>query len=565
MFDMRKAKYILKNNEIQLVCDSQEAQACCELIRMRDSKGSIHSDFWGHPTFNVRLSDGCTLVSLPVNVQNISVVHDCGVFPDRSDKETMQRLSFFVPSKKEFSTNFPLMPFQIDGGRWLVQGDLRRILAYPMGLGKTITAMAAIMAEPEKYLPAIIIAPAHVKLNWASEWEKWGGNADEVAVLFGRTPNPSLLLNKKLIVLNHHILSAWNETLISMKPKTLIIDEAHSFVNSNTKTYPVALRLAKACSRRVLLLTATPLVNDLNDLWGLCNLINPDILGTKGVFEKTFMPEESAKKRMFASRWSGGFQKTGWQAVARARLPKDVMDKRIEELGSILRRLVILRVEKGDVYDQLPNITETKLRIDVPRTTQEGKAFWLVEETCQMQIAEAKEDVLASDQMLPAFNKARQNAASVKVKEAIEWIQNFLDESSPEEKLVVVGWSVKPLEELHAHFRKHSLLINGNIDARKKKERGDTFKSDPQKRILFGNVKSIGTGIDQLAVASTMFFLELPLTAVDFEQAKGRIDRLSQKSKALSYYYMTVKDSIEEKMIWKIITKKQKMTKQLGL
>lgn len=559
------ARYRFTHNEIQLVCDTQEAVACSEMIRLRDRNGSRDSDFWGHPVFNVRLADGCTVVTIPVNVQNISILHECGALPDRSHVETMQRLSFFVSSKKEFKTDFPLMPFQMEGGRWLVQGDLRRILAYPMGLGKTITAMSSIMSGAEKYLPAIVMAPAHVKLNWGAEWEKWGGDSNDVAVLFGRTPDISTIAGKKLIVLNHHILSGWIDTLIAVKPKTLVIDEAHSFVNSNTKTYPIALRLAKACGRRVLLLTATPLVNDLGDLWGLCNLISADILGTKGNFEKTFMPEESAKKKMFASRWSGGFQKTGWQAVARAKLPKEIMDKRILQLGDMLRKLIILRVEKKDVYDQLPSITETKLRIDVPKTTEEGKRFWLEEEECAMMIAEAKEDVLATDQMLPAFNRARQNAANIKMKDAIEWIQDFLVESSPDEKLVVVGWSVKPLEALHNHFKKQSLLINGNIDAKKKKERGDQFKSDPLKRILFGNVKSIGTGIDQLAVASTMFFLELPLTAVDFEQAKGRIDRLSQKSKALSYYYMTVRDSIEEKMIWKIINKKQKMTKQLGL
>jgi SNF2 family DNA or RNA helicase len=129
---------------------------------------------------------------------------------------------------------------------------------------------------------------------------------------------------------------------------------------------------------------------------------------------------------------------------------------------------------------------------------------------------------------------------------------------------VVVGWSVEPLTQLHNKFKKVSLLVNGQIDAKKKKAREHLFDNDPEKRILFGNVKSIGTGIN-LVAASTMVFLELPLTAVDFDQVKGRIDRISQKSKALSYYYMTIRKSIEEKKVWKMIHRKQKLSGDLGV
>ena len=64
------------------------------------------------------------------------------------------------------------------------------------------------------------------------------------------------------------------------------------------------------------------------------------------------------------------------------------------------------------------------------------------------------------------------------------------------------------------------------------------------------------TGID-LVAARNMFFLELPLTAVDFEQLKGRINRLSQTSNALSYWYMTIRGSLEENLGWERIRRKQ--------
>lgn len=562
---MSTPRYKFIRNDIVLVCDTDDALVCAEIMRMRDRRGTQNSDWWGHPVFSTRMADGCTIVSVPVNVHNISLIHECGALPDRSDASTMERIAFFVPSKKVFTSNLPLKPFQVESGEWIVRGDLRRILAHPMGLGKTIIALAGLISNMDEYLPAIVMAPAHVKLGWGAEWEKWGGNPDEVAVLFGRTPKPKELIGKKIIVLNTHILKGWADALLQIKPRTMIIDEAHNFVNSNTKTYPIAERIAKVCGRRVLLLTATPLVNKLGDLWGLCNLISPDILGLKGRFNDTFMPEEKAKQKMFANRWSGGFKKSGWKEVHMARLPKAIMEKRLDQLGTILRKLIILRYAKKDVCDQLPDKIETKIRLDISRSTPAGKEFWKIEDQCALDIAEAKDDVLSSDKMLPAFGLARRNAAMAKLPDAIAWIDDFLEESDETEKLVVVGWSVEPLTKLHNHFKKQSILINGTVDAKKKHKLGDQFRDDPKKRLLFGNIKSIGTGVNQLVVASNMLFIELPLTAVELEQVKGRIDRLTTTSNTLSYYYMTIRDSLEETMIWKIIKRKMQVTKALGL
>ena len=560
---MPSPKYVMRRNELSVLCDTPEARALGELVASRDRNGGMISDFWGHPSFSA-LPDGTVLFCLPANVRNMSVLHECGAVPAPDDPETQRRLGFFRKRPAAFQSPLPLKPFQTEGGRWLLEHDLSGILAFAVRLGKTITSIAAMLSDPGRYLPAIVIAPAHVKMNWGDEWVKWGGDSRDVAVLFGRTPNEADIRGRKLIVLNHHILAAWATALISVGPKILLVDEAHTFVNSATKTYPVAERVARACGGRVLLLTATPLVNELADLWSLCNLINPDILGLKGVFSETFMPEEKVKAKMFASRWRGTGQNFGWANVNRARLPKEIMARRIAELKEILHKTIILRKKKSEVVAQLPKITETHLRIEIPATTKEGIAFWEMEQKCADEIAAGKEDILSANQLLPAMGRAKRNAATVLIPYAEEWIRDFLSESDEEEKLVVVGWSVEPLELLHAKFKKESLLVNGSIDAVKKRARGKEFCSNPAKRILFGNEKSIGTGID-LAIASTELFIELPLNAMSFDQVKGRIDLMDLKSNALAYYYMTAKGSIEEKSGWKLIRRKQALSDSLAL
>lgn len=555
--------YVLRRNEIVLVCKTEQDSACARAIMLSDKNGSRESPWWGHPTMTGML-DGTAMLRVPANSHNILLMYDYGARANMKDQLTRNRIARFQVKPISLETNLPLRPFQHEGAEWLLGRNINGCLSFTVGLGKTLTTLAALRSDPDTHFPAVVLAPAHVKLNWVeSEWVKWGGGPDEAVCLFGRTPNPAMLVGRKLIVLNHHILAGWVSALIDICPKVVLIDEAHMFVGHRTKTYPYVERLCRAADGRVTLITATPLVNNLGDIWSLANLVNPDILGTKTVFEDTFMPEERVRKQVLSARWrSKDTTQTSWAKVARAKLPRTLLRTRTEQLKSILFRSVMLRRTKEQVQDQLPAVTETHLRIDVPTNTKEGKKFWEVNVECANIIAAAKEDPLASAQGLMAFGAAKRAAVEAKLPDAEEWIRSFLLGS--DEKLVVVGWSVEPLEELHKAFRKESVLINGKLSAQEKHKRANSFETVPTRRVLFGNIKSIGTGID-LVAASTMLFIELPMTAVDLNQAKGRIDRLSQKSTSLSYYYMTVRDSLEEKKGWALIRNKDQLAKQLGM
>ena len=569
---MAEPKFIIRRSSIQLSCDRNDGKqnTTANLIEINGKVRQRDSAFWGTPTFTKTGKD-IVGIELPMNVRNLTLLRKYGAVPDMSDIRTARRIGKFELMDAEASYDLPativdkLMPFQEQGATWLLQRNLTALLAFDAGLGKTLTALTALHSDPDNNLPCVVIAPAHVKLNWQGEWVKWGFNVNDTAVLFGRTPDANAVKDKKLIILNQHILVAWHDVLCKLQPKTLVIDEAHSFVKHNTKTYPYVAELTNNYCDKVMMLTATPLVNDLGNFWGLCNLLNPDLMGTRKTFIETFMPEEKAKQRLLASRWRGGFgAKSAWRDVAMARLPKKEMARRIGELSEMLHEHVVLRKKRKEVIKQLPKVIETRLRLDIREDTPEGRRFWQADSELRSIMAEAKEDMLASTKLLGAMAKMRVIAAETKMPDVQAWLESFLAESDEDQKVVVVGWSVAPLEALHAKFKKISVIVNGTIDAKKKHLRGKEFAEDPKKRILFGNVKSIGTGID-LVSASTMLITELPMTAVDFEQVKGRIDRLSQTSDNLSYYYMTIKDSIEEKQGWAIINRKQKLTEDLGL
>lgn len=567
-------KFVVVRNDLFMICQDNNARRIANLALKFDNERSRDSQWWGHPETGT-LSDGTPTIRIPFNSHNYYLLMSLGAEPNFDSELTSKRcknipeMDLVLPPNTQtaYPSRFPLMPFQKSGVDWIIRNRFRGVLAFDAGLGKTMTTLASLLVNPTDNLPAVIIAPAHVKLNWENEWVKWGGDPERVVVLFGKKPNPDILNGKSFIVLNQHILPEWCSSLIGVHPKTLIIDEAHNFVGSNTKTYKYVEMLARECHGRSLLLTATPLVNDLGDMWGLCNIMNPDILGTKKVFVDTFMPEEEAKRRMFATRWRGNYKMQGaWQMVFKHKLPKELMSRRIDELKEILHGCgIVLRKRKSEVMTQLPKITETHLTIDIPKDTPEGREFWRIENQCVMDIDNGKTDILSSEKMLAAIALERRNAAVAKIPYAEEWIRAFLDESEESEKLVVAGWSVEPLKTLASKFRNVSLLINGEVSAKRKKEIGDNFMNDPKRRVLFGNYKSIGTGIDNLVAARTMMLFELPLTEVDFVQVKGRIDRVSQKSDSLAYYYMTIRGAYESTAGWRIINRKKNAKEELAL
>ena len=514
---------------------------------------AVDARFWGECVAEAN-PDASVSYHVHANWHNAKILEDIGFMPDEPSAARFALFRHNEPAPTPNRLTMPLRDFQQEGLDWLAGNNGNGILADAMGLGKTAQTIALIAAKPLSYTPVVVIAPAHVKLNWQDEWEKFTSFNGQCEVLFGRTPSP--LGNGMVYVLNHHILEAWIDELTRIKPKMLVVDEAHNFVSHGTKTYPLVQRLARECGR-VLLLTGTPLVNKLEDVWSLCNLVNPALLGTKGAFEEIFIPEAKAMKKAFASsHWTAPFiRKRLFAEAGKMKHPKPVRDRLTSELGDMLRSTVMKRRVWSDVGVQMPEIIDQTVWLPV-----DDKDFWQAEEEIK-EAYKANPYDFNDGEKFKAFAAGRANAARHKLEALQEWLESFLEETE-DEKVVICGWSVAPLTELHAKFKKKSVLVNGTLTAEEKHRRTNVFQSDPDIRILFGNIKSIGTGIN-LTAASVMGFLELPLTDADYVQCRSRLRRLSMTAKSLRYYDFLIKDSFEHNVVKRIILCKRDAGKLL--
>ena len=170
------------------------------------------------------------------------------------------------------------------------------ILADEMGLGKTIQTIALLaflhlQKDPNKEIYYIIIVPKVTIKNWQREIAKWLPDL-RVLYFYGDKNERRKLVEVDLKQKNFDLILTTFEC--AMKEKTglskfnfeyLIIDEAHRLKNEKAK-FSTIVRQLKSSHR--LLLTGTPLQNNLHELWALLNFLMPNIFNDSEEFDKIF-------------------------------------------------------------------------------------------------------------------------------------------------------------------------------------------------------------------------------------------------------------------------------------
>ncbi|CDK26435.1 unnamed protein product [Kuraishia capsulata CBS 1993] len=206
-----------------------------------------------------------------------------------------------------------LRPHQREGVQFLYEclmdmkgaGDTGALLADEMGLGKTLMTITTIWtllrqtAYADKSPPVrkvLIVCPVTLIGNWQREFKKWLGR-NRISVLaikgnqstakekqdvvnFGRTR-----VYQVMIIGYEKLLTLANE-VETINFDLLVCDEGHRLKSGQNK----ALKFLQSMSiERRIVLTGTPIQNDLQEFFNIINFVNPGILGTFGAFQKKFM------------------------------------------------------------------------------------------------------------------------------------------------------------------------------------------------------------------------------------------------------------------------------------
>jgi len=241
-----------------------------------------------------------------------------------------------------------LREYQHIGLDWLVtlyQKHLNGILADEMGLGKTIQTIALLSwlaCERGDWGPHLIVVPTSVMLNWEMEFKRWCP-AFKLLTYYG-TPKERAAKRQGWSKPNAFHICITSYTLVLQdarmfrrkKWKYLILDEAHMIKNWKSQRWQTLLNFN---SKRRLLITGTPLQNDLMELWSLMHFLMPQVFASHAQF-----------KDWFSNPLTG-------MVEGSSEYNKAI----IQRLHSVLRPFLLRRLKK-DVEKQLPAKHEHVLR-----------------------------------------------------------------------------------------------------------------------------------------------------------------------------------------------------------
>ncbi|KAL9678205.1 hypothetical protein QQ045_016044 [Rhodiola kirilowii] len=194
-----------------------------------------------------------------------------------------------------------LRRYQQEGINWLAflkRFKLHGILCDDMGLGKTLQASAIVASDIAEHRsfntvelpPSLIVCPSTLVGHWDYEIEKYidssivttlqyAGSAEERASLRGQ------LDKYKVIITSYDVVRKDIEYLGKLSWNYCILDEGHIIKNSKSKITS-AVKQLKAQHR--LVLSGTPIQNNVLDLWSLFDFLMPGFLGTERQFQATY-------------------------------------------------------------------------------------------------------------------------------------------------------------------------------------------------------------------------------------------------------------------------------------
>ncbi|SCU84913.1 LAMI_0C09384g1_1 [Lachancea mirantina] len=238
-----------------------------------------------------------------------------------------------------------LRDYQIDGLNWLIalhENRLSGILADEMGLGKTLQTISFLGYL--RYVknvdgPFIVIVPKSTLDNWQREFAKWTPEVNTV-ILRGDKEERQTIIKEVILEAKFDVLITSYEMVIKEKAalkrlmwRYIVIDEAHRIKNEQSALSQI-IRLFYSKNR--LLITGTPLQNNLHELWALLNFLLPDIFGDSEVFDEWFQQNNSDEDQ-------------------------DVV---ISQLHTVLSPFLLRRVKSEVETSLLPKI-ETNLYVDM--------------------------------------------------------------------------------------------------------------------------------------------------------------------------------------------------------
>jgi len=434
--------------------------------------------------------------------------------------------------------------YQLEALNWLIKlhdQSLNGILADEMGLGKTLMSLSllAYLKQYRNYAgPHLIIVPKSTSSNWLNEVNRWTNNL----TAFKFHGNQEERDAAKPLVATHDITISTYEMVIMEKSffaKTkwhyIYIDEAHRIKNEQSMLSRVVRTFP---SEHRLLITGTPLQNNLHELWALLNFLVPSLFSSADDFSSWFEVEST----------SG-----------------DARGEIVSRLHRLLRPFLLRRLKSEVTTELLPKI-ETKLFLNLsPMQKQWYKK--ILERDIEVLNASNTSKVRLLNIVMQLrkvcnhpylFNGAEPGPPYIEGDHLIEnsskltLLDKLLKRLKQNDHRVLIFSQMSRVLDILEDFCRYRGYDYNRIDGSTKQDERDeameTFNAPGSNKFVFLlSTRAGGLGIN-LQTADTVILFDSDWNPQMDLQAMDRAHRIGQK-KQVTVYRLVVEHTIEQKMV----------------
>lgn len=438
-----------------------------------------------------------------------------------------------------------LYAFQKKGVVWML-ATKRCALFDSCGVGKTIQALALLQLIKNNNNKAkfLIIVPSASVQQWYGEILKFTNLSVSIASqktksqrlqIYASTDYDILLINYELIHRDLPILEA-------LHFDALIADEASYIKNRKTKT-AIAIKQLTPHASFVICMSATPIQNNLMDLFSIFEAIEPCVLGSYWKFKDNYVVEEQYPIRVKGGRRLivrkiVGYQnldriKTKLQPYFLRRTLKDV-DIELPEVIPYIHWLSLLTPQA---------VCYEKLRTNTLRLGREGKG------------KEVRKSMHSLQQSVDGTGSLSKNNEDFSSK--LDRIMELLQGDLIGEKAVIFSRYKNTLYHLKARLTKEQIgyaEITGDIRGKQRDKEKTAFWTDPACRVCIGT-SALEMSLN-LQCARYLIAIDMMFNPARHEQLVGRIRRIGSIFKTIIVINLLTINTFEQKL-YDLIVKKQ--------
>lgn len=437
------------------------------------------------------------------------------------------------------------------------------ILADEMGLGKTVQAavfLYSLFKEGHCSGPFLIAVPLSTIGNWEREMERWapdlycvtyvGDKADKKMIkdnefYFG---NKKSSMKFNVLITNYEMTRIEKTSLSAIDWSIVVVDEAHKLKNSASKFFQCLLEYNIPYK---LMLTGTPLQNNLDELYSLLSFMCPDKFNAIEKFQANF-----------------------------ADITKEEQIKRLHVMlaPNMLRRL------KTDVFKTIPTKSEFIVRVELSSAQKKMYKFILTKNYAKLTKSGCAVDKSSLNSLFMNLRKCcnhtylfastqehapiHTESGNYEMKELIEGSGKFMvlekmlmKLKSTDHRVLIFSQFTRTLDLLEEFLENLNFLyerIDGSVNVRKRQQSIDRFNAPESKHFAFLiSTKAGGLGIN-LATADTVIFYDSDWNPHNDIQALSRAHRIGQTKKVMVYRLVS-RHTVEEKIV-EVAKKKMMLT-----